>query len=83
MKNLIIAIAVLAIFASMALARGIEAQQVVAFLGQASTLVMVMFLGGIQLLSLGVIASLFTALILSRLIFDYLLMYRKTQTLSI
>jgi preprotein translocase subunit SecD len=34
-------------------------------------------------LSLGVIASLFTALILSRLIFDYLLMYRKTKTLSI
>jgi preprotein translocase subunit SecD len=34
-------------------------------------------------LSLGVIASLFTALILSRLIFDYLLMYRQTRTLSI
>jgi preprotein translocase subunit SecD len=34
-------------------------------------------------LSLGVIASLFTALILSRLIFEYLLMYRKTKTLSI
>jgi preprotein translocase subunit SecD len=34
-------------------------------------------------LSLGVIASLFTSLILSRLIFDYLLMYRKTKTLSI
>ena len=34
-------------------------------------------------LSLGVIASLFTALILSRLIFDYLLMYRQTKTLSI
>ena len=34
-------------------------------------------------LSLGVTASLFTALILSRLIFDYLLMYRKTKTLSI
>ena len=34
-------------------------------------------------LSLGVVASLFTALILSRLIFDYLLMYRKTKTLSI
>jgi preprotein translocase subunit SecD len=34
-------------------------------------------------LSLGVIASLFTALILSRLIFDYLLMYRKAKTLSI
>ncbi|CAB1057858.1 Protein translocase subunit SecD [Olavius sp. associated proteobacterium Delta 1] len=34
-------------------------------------------------LSLGVIASLFTALIMSRLIFDYLLMYRQTKTLSI
>jgi preprotein translocase subunit SecD len=34
-------------------------------------------------LSLGVIASLFTALILSRMIFEYLLMYRKTKTLSI
>ena len=34
-------------------------------------------------LSLGVIASLFTALVLSRLIFEYLLMYRKTKTLSI
>ena len=34
-------------------------------------------------LSLGVIASLFTSLILSRLIFDYLLMYRQTKTLSI
>jgi preprotein translocase subunit SecD len=34
-------------------------------------------------LSLGVIASLFTALILSRLIFENLLMYRKTKTLSI
>ncbi len=34
-------------------------------------------------LSLGVIASLFTSLILSRLIFDYLLMYRKTKTMSI
>jgi preprotein translocase subunit SecD len=34
-------------------------------------------------LSLGVIASLFTSLILSRLIFDYLVMYRKTKTLSI
>jgi len=34
-------------------------------------------------LSLGVIASLFTALVLSRLIFDYLLMYRQTKTLSI
>ena len=34
-------------------------------------------------LSLGVIASLFTALILSRLIFSYLLMYRKVKALSI
>ena len=34
-------------------------------------------------LSLGVIASLFTALILSRLIFNYILMYRKVKTLSI
>ena len=34
-------------------------------------------------LSLGVVASLFTALVLSRLIFDYLLMYRKAKTLSI
>jgi len=34
-------------------------------------------------LSLGVIASLFTALILSRLIFDYILMGRKIKTLSI
>jgi preprotein translocase subunit SecD len=34
-------------------------------------------------LSLGVIASLFTALILSRMIFNYLLMYRKRKTLSI
>ena len=34
-------------------------------------------------LSLGVIASMFTALILSRLIFDYLMMYRQTKTLSI
>ena len=34
-------------------------------------------------LSLGVIASLFTALILSRMIFDYLLMYRQTKMLSI
>jgi preprotein translocase subunit SecD len=34
-------------------------------------------------LSLGVVASLFTSLILSRLIFDYLLMYRQTKTLSI
>lgn len=34
-------------------------------------------------LSLGVVASMFTALILSRLIFDYLMMYRQTKTLSI
>jgi len=34
-------------------------------------------------LSLGVIASMFTALILSRLIFDYILMNRKVKTLSI
>jgi preprotein translocase subunit SecD len=34
-------------------------------------------------LSLGVIASMFTALIVSRLIFDYLLMYRQVKTLSI
>ena len=34
-------------------------------------------------LSLGVIASLFTALIMSRLVFDYLLRYRKPKTLSI
>jgi preprotein translocase subunit SecD len=34
-------------------------------------------------LSLGVIASLFTALILSRIIFDYILMNRKVKTLSI
>jgi preprotein translocase subunit SecD len=34
-------------------------------------------------LSLGVIASLFTALIVSRLIFNYLLMYRQVKTLSI
>lgn len=34
-------------------------------------------------LSLGVISSLFTALILSRLIFDYLLMNRKIKRLSI
>jgi preprotein translocase subunit SecD len=34
-------------------------------------------------LSLGVIASLFTALILSRLIFDYFLMNRKIKRLSI
>jgi preprotein translocase subunit SecD len=34
-------------------------------------------------LSLGVLASLFTALILSRLIFDYLLIIRKVKTISI
>ena len=34
-------------------------------------------------LSLGVIASLFTALILTRAIFDYLLIHRKIKTLSI
>jgi preprotein translocase subunit SecD len=34
-------------------------------------------------LSLGVIASMFTALVLSRLIFDYVLMGRKVKTLSI
>ncbi len=34
-------------------------------------------------LSLGVIASLFTALVMSRLIFDYILMGRKIKTLSI
>ena len=34
-------------------------------------------------LSLGVIASLFTALILTRLVFDYFLLSRKVQTLSI
>jgi preprotein translocase subunit SecD len=34
-------------------------------------------------LSLGVLASLFTALILSRLIFDYLLIHRKMRTISI
>ena len=34
-------------------------------------------------LSLGVIASMFTALIVSRLIFNYLLMYRQVKTLSI
>ena len=34
-------------------------------------------------LSLGVIASMFTALILSRMIFDYILMNRKVKTLSI
>jgi preprotein translocase subunit SecD len=34
-------------------------------------------------LSLGVIASMFTALILSRMIFDYILMNRKVKTLNI
>jgi len=34
-------------------------------------------------LSLGVIASLFTALVMSRLIFDYILMGRKVKSLSI
>ena len=34
-------------------------------------------------LSLGVIASLFTALILTRLIFDFFLLTRKVKTLSI
>ena len=34
-------------------------------------------------LSLGVIASLFTALILSRMIFDYILMNKKVKILSI
>jgi preprotein translocase subunit SecD len=34
-------------------------------------------------LSLGVVASMFTALIVSRLIFDYVLMNRKVKTLSI
>jgi preprotein translocase subunit SecD len=34
-------------------------------------------------LSLGVIASLFTALILTRMVFDYYLMKRKTKHLSI
>jgi len=34
-------------------------------------------------LSLGVIASMFTALILSRMIFNYILMNRKVKTLSI
>ena len=34
-------------------------------------------------LSLGVVASMFTALIVSRLIFEYVLMNKKTQTLSI
>jgi len=34
-------------------------------------------------LSLGVIASMFTALILSRMIFDYILMNRRVKTLSI
>ncbi len=34
-------------------------------------------------LSLGVVASMFTALIVSRLIFEYVLMNKKTKTLSI
>ena len=34
-------------------------------------------------LSLGVLASLFTALILSRSIFDYFLITRKVRTISI
>jgi preprotein translocase subunit SecD len=34
-------------------------------------------------LSLGVVASMFTALIVSRLIFDYVLMNKKAKTLSI
>ena len=34
-------------------------------------------------LSLGVIASLFTALIVTRLVFDYLLINRKIKSLSI
>ncbi len=34
-------------------------------------------------LSLGVIASLFTALILSRILFDYILLNRKVKTVSI
>ena len=34
-------------------------------------------------LSLGVVASMFTALIVSRLIFEYILMNKKTKTLSI
>jgi len=34
-------------------------------------------------LSLGVLASLFTALVLSRLIFDYLLINRKMKSISI
>jgi len=34
-------------------------------------------------LSLGVLASLFTSLVLSRLIFDYILGGRKVKTLSI
>ena len=34
-------------------------------------------------LSLGVIASMFTALIVSRIIFDYILMNRKVKSLSI
>ena len=34
-------------------------------------------------LSLGVISSMFTALIVARLIFDYILINRKVKTLSI
>jgi len=34
-------------------------------------------------LSLGVLASLFTALIMSRMIFDYILMKRKVKQISI
>jgi len=34
-------------------------------------------------LSLGVVASMFTALIVSRLIFEYVLMNKKANTLSI
>jgi preprotein translocase subunit SecD len=34
-------------------------------------------------LSLGVIASMFTALVMSRMIFDYILMTRKVKTVSI
>jgi preprotein translocase subunit SecD len=34
-------------------------------------------------LSLGVIASMFTSLILTRLVFDYLLINRKVKSLSI
>jgi preprotein translocase subunit SecD len=34
-------------------------------------------------LSLGVVASLFTALVLTRAIFDYFLIHRKARTISI